>query len=452
MTAAPTNSVASRASAADRLARLRMRLTSITAAVAFVGIAALALITTVVDGRLRHDRFETELQGRASRAAALVFFDESAGAWDASGAVDDVIAELSDAVVVYDRATGDALVQTAAVDGAIPLVEAAFVDAEEAGVSGTVVVAGRRVPAAVAPYFDEESQGDAEATEEHIAGAALVAAARAPDPDRRRLVGLVWAAAAALAAVSAVLAWLVAGRIVQPLAEQLDREEAFLATTAHELRTPLGRLRAVTESALLSARKLPGGDARDEVSDELRRLLVINDEAARSVDDLLLVGRIDAGRMTARRERLRLDTLVSDFESDVPELAVDTSGPVAVEGDPTLVRHAVSNLFTNAHRHARVAGHPLIIGARVRREGDEAVVTVVDNGPGLGGDAERVFERHHSRSATGGLGLWIARSLVERHGGTLTAGDGGSAELVELGFDPQPDVGARFELRLPAVD
>ena len=440
-----------RESAADRLARLRLRLTVVTAAVAFAGIAALAAVTTVVDGRLRHDRFETELQGRASRAAALVFFDDERGAWNADGVVDDTLAELSVAVVAVERSTGDALVSTAAVGGADPLIDAAYRDAEENGVFGTVLVDGRPLAAAAAPFFDEESEGLDEAGIDHIAGAVVVASVRAPDPDRRRLVAFIWSAAAALAAISAALAWLVAGRIVRPLARELDREEAFLATTAHELRTPLGRLRAVTESAAMTARTLPPNATRDALDVDLRRLLAINTDTARSVDDLLLLGRIEAGRVAARRERLRLDTIVADFETLVPELAVDTSGPVEVVGDPTLIRHAVANLLTNAQKHAKTSDRPLVIGARVGIEGTDAVLVVFDNGPGLGADPEVVFERHRSTSATGGLGLWIVRSIVEDHGGGVEGRSGSRDELARAGFEPQPFEGAVFEVHLPVA-
>ena len=265
-----------------------------------------------------------------------------------------------------------------------------------------------------------------------------MAAEHVPDPDRRRLVGFVWSAAALFAAASAAVAWLIAGRVVRPLAAELDREEAFLATAAHELRTPLTRFQSVTESALLTTRSLPDSPERAHLSADLRRLLQLIAESTRSVEDLLLLGRMEAGLVSARREPIRLDQLVAGFEATTPELAVETSEPVVIVGDPTLVHHAISNLIVNAQQHARRSERPLTIAATVTTVGDEAVVLIVDNGPGLGDDPESLFARHRSSRVTGGLGLWIVRSIVDALGGSVVAGNRSDGEG-----------GAAFELRLP---
>ena len=429
----------SRESAEARLHRLRQRLTITFALVAFAGIAGLALITTVADGRLRANRFDTELQGRAFRSAALVFFDDVAGEWNIAGVEDDVVVELSDGVAVVDRAGGSVLFASADIRDADALIAAAFADAAEEGSLGTVLVDGRRLPAAAAPYFDEESaSAGVEAGADDIAGAVVVAAEHIPDPDRRRLVIFVWSAAALFTAVSAGFVWLIAGRVVRPLAEELDREEAFLATAAHELRTPLGRFRAVTESALMTTRSLPDSPERAHLSADLRRLLQLNAESTRSVEDLLLLGRIEAGVLSARREPIRLDQLVAGFEATTPELAVDTTEEVVVVGDPTLMHHAISNLVVNAQQHGRRSERALTIEAEVRTDGDEAVVLISDNGPGLGADPDSLFTRHRSSRITGGLGLWIVRSIVNDLGGTVVGRNRSDSEG-----------GAVFELRLP---
>ena len=121
----------SRESAEARLLRLRQRLTITFALVAFAGIAGLAMITTIVDGRLRANRFDTELQGRAFRSAALVFFNDVAGEWDIAGVADDVVVELSDGVAVMDRASGATLFASAEIGDADALIAAALADAAE---------------------------------------------------------------------------------------------------------------------------------------------------------------------------------------------------------------------------------------------------------------------------------------------------------------------------------
>lgn len=425
----------SRESAEARLARLRQRLTVTLTLVAFVGVAGLAAVTTVVDGSLRADRFNTELQGRAFRSAALVFFDDTTNEWVTDGVLDDLVVEVSDGVAVVDRASGDVLLSTGEMLAAEGLLAAAFADAAEDGSLGTVTWNGERLIAAGAPYFDEEtSDSGAEAGVADIAGAVIVAGRHTTDPDRRRLLAFVWSTVAVLSALSAVIAWWASGRVVRPLGEELDREEAFLATAAHELRTPLGRFRAVTESAQLTAAQLPASAERDALAGDLRRLLAINAETTKSIEDLLLLGRIEAGAVHARPERLRLDEIVAGFEATTPELAVDIDRPVEIIADATLARHAISNLITNAQKHGQRPGEPLVIEAAVTIDGHHAVVTVRDNGPGLGPDPEACFVRHHTSGVSGGLGLWIVRNIVTAGGGSVRAWD---------------DDGAVFELRWP---
>ena len=426
----------SRESAEARLARLRRRMTLAVAVVAVIGVAGLATVTTVVDGRLRVERSDTELQGQAFRSAALVFFDDEAGDWSVEGVADDAVPQTADGILVLDGATGDVLLATAEIDDADRLVAATLRDDAEDGSLGTVRIDGNAVRAAGAPYFSETADGSA-GTE--VAGAVLVAARRSSDPDRVRLLAFVWGAAAALIVVASLVAWLVAGRLVRPLAAQLDREEMFLATAAHELRTPLGRFRAVTESALMTARQLPESRERELLGTDLRRLVELDADATKTVEDLLLLGRIEAGVLTSRLERVRIDRVAADLESTASELAVETSGAVEVVGDPTLLHHALSNLIVNAQRHARRRDVALVVRARVVCDGGHAVIEVTDNGPGLGGDPESLFERHSGTGISGGLGLWIVRSIVEDSGGTVTAGtdgDGGASFVIRLPIAP----------------
>ncbi len=419
--------------AKKRLARLRLRLTLTFGLMSLIGIGSLAVVTTVIDGQLRDDGFGTELQGRASRAAALVFFDDTIGEWNVSGVADDTVAEVTDGIVIYDVVNDVELFATAEIAQAESIIARTLADDANRGVTGDVVIGGKTLKAAGAPFFSPE--GDESADE--VVGVVIVATQRSADFDQRRLVSLVWTTAMALVVLSTATSWLISGRVIRPLGAQLDREEAFLATAAHELRTPLGRVRAVAESALLSTRQLPRSPTRNEVLADIHRLIQLNEETTKSIEDLLLLGRIEAGQLDGHQEAVRLDRLVADFEGSIPELVVETSTAVTINADPLLVHHAMSNIFVNAQRHARQPDVALLIEASVTVVGDEAVVTVTDNGPGIT-DPVKIFLRHHTTSSSGGLGLWIVQTLLQERGGRVSARN-------------VPEGGACFELRWPIV-
>lgn len=403
-------------------------LTFAVGAVAIISLGLLAVFTTLVVDRGHEERFATELQGRASRAAALVFFDEDLDRWSFEGIIGDAVEQSVQLLMVVDRSSGDVLYGPKDVAGTSVLASLAFADAAEVGTAGEVSLNGEILPASAAPYFGLTDEVD---------GAVVVASPEIADRDRQVVIGLVWLAAGALSLMSALAAWVLAGRLLEPIGAGLDREQAFLATAAHELRTPLGRTLAVAESTALTANELPESPVRARLLSEIRRLVVVSGEAAASVNDLLLLGRIDADRLETRLEPVLLDRLVADFEGKVAELAVDTSGSVEILADPTLVRHAVSNLIANALRHGRHVDRPLLIEATVRNERDEAVVWICDNGPGLRhADTAQLFERYETSGSGTGLGLWIVQSIMTSHGGTADASN-------------RSPHGAVFSLRFP---
>ena len=414
-------------SAAARLQRLRRTLVLLVLCVSAVGLGALALVATLVDSSLRADEADTERQGLASRAAALVFFDTDR--WNVEGVQDDVVFAASDAIVIL--LTSDTLLfESEAVTDYESLAQLGFADGAEVGALGSLRLAdGTVVQAAAAPFFDDDG----------VAGAVLVGLAESPNNDHRRLVLFVWGSAALLTFFSVGVAWSVSGRVVEPMGKNLDREEAFLATAAHELRTPLGRIRAVADSAGSTARSLPETPTKTQLGRELRRLVVVIDQATDVVNDLLLVGRIDAEHLEMRRGPVRLDQVLAGFEATMPGLAVDTSGPVVIDGDATLVRHAISNLLANAVRHGTPDEAAPLVEASVRIDGGDAVIVVSDNGPGVNpSEVEALFDRYRSDDGGSGLGLWIVRSIMDAHGGTV--------EVIDV---EQP--GATFCLRWPSA-
>ena len=206
------------------------------------------------------------------------------------------------------------------------------------------------------------------------------------------------------------------------------RKDEFLATLSHELRNPLAPLR--NSLHVLQSR---GGDGR---VDRIYRLM--EQQLTRMVrleDDLLEVSRITGGKIELRKEPVALATVVeSAVETSRPlieaaahqlDLALSLE-PLVIEADPVRMAQVISNLLNNAAKYTQEGGR---IELTAVQDGDEAVVTVRDNGLGIPADMlPRVFEmfaqvdRTLKRAQGGlGIGLALARSLVEMHGGRIEA-------------------------------
>ncbi|TMR92984.1 sensor histidine kinase [Nonomuraea basaltis] len=226
--------------------------------------------------------------------------------------------------------------------------------------------------------------------------------------------------------------------------EELMRR--FMADASHELRTPLTSIRGFAELYRL-------GEERD-LAEAVRLLSRIEGQAARMgllVEDMLLLARLDQRRELAMRP-VDLLSLAATAMIDARTLAPDRrielvrlfggEGEVLVTGDEARLGQVVGNLVTNALTHTP-PGTPFQV--RVGVDGGQAVVEVADEGPGFPAEvAERVFERFYradpARGAGGaGLGLSIAATLVEAHGGIIMA-------------EGEPGKGALFRVILPVGD
>jgi two-component system CheB/CheR fusion protein len=234
-------------------------------------------------------------------------------------------------------------------------------------------------------------------------------------------------------------------RTEDELQEGSRRREQFLAMLSHELRNPL--------AAILSATRVLDAPV---VTDATRREagLVVERQAkhmARLLDDLLDVARITRGRIVLRNERLDLrDTTRSAIEALQPFLAEHGSqlcaelddAPIPVVGDPARLQQVQANLLSNASKHSPPG---TAIRLEVRRDGDEALIRVSDNGHGIEQDMlPKIFDlfvqgdRSLDRSESGlGIGLTLLRSLVDLHNGRVDAHSDG------------PGCGSTFTVRLP---
>jgi two-component system, OmpR family, sensor kinase len=222
-----------------------------------------------------------------------------------------------------------------------------------------------------------------------------------------------------------------------------ERMRRFITDASHELRTPLTTIRGFAEL-------YRQGAARDvemlmsRIESESRRMGVL-------VEDLLLLARLDAQR-PLDQHRVDLLALATDAVHDAQSIApnrriamevLDGPGTPEVIGDEARLRQVLGNLVANALQHTpENAG----ITVRVGTEDDDAVLEVIDEGPGMSAeDAQRVFERFYradtsrARASGGtGLGLSIVDSLVRAHDGTVSV-------------KSAPGKGCRFRVNLPRI-
>ena len=193
--------------------------------------------------------------------------------------------------------------------------------------------------------------------------------------------------------------------MAERIERQLGEQRELLAAVSHELRTPLARIRLLLELGRSGDTRAP-----DQIEHEVLEMDAL-------VGELLASARLDFSAMA----RLPLDA--ADLGARALERAAlpaglleVESGPLSVEGDPTLLQRALSNLLENARVHGGGV-------TRVRVDAPDGVVrfAVEDSGPGLSG--ERLFQPFQRSDTSDGLGLGLAlvRRIAEAHGGSAFA-------------------------------
>ena len=245
------------------------------------------------------------------------------------------------------------------------------------------------------------------------------------------------------------------GLQVQVLRDETELEgvrrarDTVLANVSHEFRTPL--------AAQLASIELLRDGLKSSPPEKLEELVLSLERGTlrltRLIDNLLESVRIESGQLDVRRQSIELADVVDDArglveallrQRDQP-LEVDLPEGLALQGDATRLTQVFVNLIANASKFAP-EGTPVRVGARVA--GEEIQAWVEDSGPGLPeGDATGIFERFKRGGSQEpepgglGLGLWISRSIVERHGGTLTAArtpEGFTRFTITLPGEPNP--------------
>jgi signal transduction histidine kinase len=215
------------------------------------------------------------------------------------------------------------------------------------------------------------------------------------------------------------------------LERSVSRQRQFTADASHELRTPVAGLRANLEDALMHP-----GDA--DLEGTLEAALRDTERLEAIITDLLLLARLGTGSGAIQEKVDLAELAAAQVKGRASEIHSNLTPGVVVNGVPMQLSRLLTNLLDNAEVHADSR-----IDIEVRREDDEAVLVVTDDGPGIPPkDREQVFRRFtrldsaRSRGTGGtGLGLAIARDIARAHGGTLNIED-----------SPR---GARFVLRLP---
>lgn len=231
--------------------------------------------------------------------------------------------------------------------------------------------------------------------------------------------------------------------MVDAVRERIEREERFVSDVSHELRSPLTTLSSAAE--LLEARR---GDLGERGRLALDLLVAEVERFRRLVEELLELGRGDAGVATLELEPVRLDELVLHIVTRRPGPGFPVVIDPTVAAEPVLldkrrIERMLVNLLENAGAHG-VA----VAGVEVGREGDVVLLAVEDRGPGVPPEERtRVFERFYRGGAAGrrgdgsgaGLGLALVVEHARLHGGRAyveDAASGGARFVVELPWRP----------------
>ena len=230
--------------------------------------------------------------------------------------------------------------------------------------------------------------------------------------------------------------------------ELVRSREEFLSIASHELKTPLTILKASAQ--ILSRQVLQPDLNRIRITDCANRLQVQVDRLETLVADLLDASRLQQGHLELRPEPYDLREIAAEILErfqDVPErteghrLVLDTPEPVIGLIDPARLDQVLTNLLSNALKYSPAGGE---VRLAIHRCSDQVLIAVSDQGIGTTPEEQtRLFQPFSRGDAVRGingtgLGLYISRQIVERHGGTIAV-------------ESQPGIGSTFTVQLPLI-
>ncbi len=465
-----------------------MRSFRVQLAVRFTGAMALGMIlvstASVFTLRVLLDRKLKESVANLASIQASSVVDSPGGTmefheWELTPSEAEEVEELVRYAQVWDE-DGRSLLRSRFMTADLPLDREAIVESEAEGVIWREQeFQGRKILSLYYPLARFGAPHD-----DHVLQVAAPLAAR--EEMVTRLIAFFAAVSLLVTLASAVGSWWLAGRAVRPVHEVIDQAEAigagsldhrirayadtreyhrlvevlntmltriqaafeaqrrFTADASHELRSPLTALRGEIELALRKERA--AGEYRDVLESNLEEILRLT----RMTEDLLILARADARVLRGDGDRVDVAELARGIvdrfhrlagESQVAlDLRVEGDGEVRL--DRGLLGQILWNLVDNAVKFTPSGGR---VEVRVNRRREALVLEVLDTGPGLGKEPEKVFERFFrgdpartpgTEQAGTGLGLSIVRAIVDTFGGEIRAATG-------------PEGGARFSVRLP---
>ncbi len=211
---------------------------------------------------------------------------------------------------------------------------------------------------------------------------------------------------------------------------------------AHDLKTPLTRLRNRAEAAL------SGAKTQDEYRAALDATIAESDTLIRTFNAILMISRLEAGNAMNEKEEVSLAAIARDVcelyeplaEEAGLELVLGDLAELTVNGNRELIGQSLSNIVDNAIKYAGGEGRTARVVIALASKGGRPVLSVCDNGPGVpAGDRDRVTERfvrlEASRTQQGsGLGLSMAKAVMKFHGGRLDLTDANPGLCVEMVF------------------
>ena len=235
-------------------------------------------------------------------------------------------------------------------------------------------------------------------------------------------------------------------KIQRETEELVYRREEFFSIASHELKTPVTSLKAYTQLLLMDAEK--SMDMQHKTM--LERMDIQINKLTFLINDLLDISKIENGQLVFNKELFVLNDLVLEIISDMQPISINqeiifkNNEAVSVCADRERIRQVISNFISNAIKYAS-GGKKIIIS--IEKQGHKAICSVQDFGKGISqGEFDNIFERFYRVSGPNlntypglGLGLFICKEVIEKHGG-------------KIGLKSESGKGSTFFFELPIND